>query len=320
MVVSRARAVFALASVVVTTVRPAQAQALSVVRFGTPGNDGNALAFFALENGFFRKAGIDAQIQIIRAGSGAGVAGAVLGGAIEVGEGDIVAVAAAREHGLPLIEIAPSFLHRGPAPVSALVVAKTSSIRTGRDLNGATIACPSLTGPAKVATVKWLEKNGTELSTVKFVELPQTAMQAAIVRGTVAAGTTNEPALTASLDELRVLGYVYDAIGNPLQVSGWFTTEEWIRTNPDVARRTVAALREAAIWANKPQNHAASAAMLQKYTPISPDLLPKMHRSAYGEVFDTALMQPLLDAAYEQKSLQKRVLAKDLLSSVALTR
>ena len=296
------------------------AQAPAVLRVGTPGNDGNAMAYYALENGFFRKAGIDAQIQTIRAGSGSGIAGAVIGGALDVGEGDIISVAAAREHGLPLALIAPSFLHRGPAPVSALIVAKAAPIRTGRELNGTTIAVPSLTGPAKLVTVRWLQKNGADPATVKFVELPQTAMAAALARGTVVAATTTEPNLAAALDDVRVLGYVYDAIGNPLQVSGWFATEDWIRNNTDLARRFVTVMRETAVWANDPQNHAASAAILQKYTPFPSDLIPRMHRAAYGEAFDPALMQPLLDAAVEQKSLQKRVAAKDLLGSVAVTR
>lgn len=318
--VSRARALSLVAAAALTVPHAARGQALAVVRMGTPGNDGNALAYYALENGVFRKDGIAAQIQTIRAGSGAGIAGAVIGGALDVGEGDIIAVAAAREHGLPLLLIAPSFLHRGPAPVSALIVAKTSAIHDGAGLNGATIAVPSLTGPAKLVTVAWLQKNGADPASVKFVELPQTAMAAAIARGTVVAASTTEPNLAAALDDVRVLGYPYDAIGNPLQVSGWFATEDWIRTNPDVARRVVAALRESAVWANDPRNHAASAAILQKYTPFASDLLPKMHRAQYGETFDPAIMQPLLDAAYAQKSLAKPIAARELLSSVAVVR
>lgn len=318
--VSRARALSLVAAAAATAPVAAAAQAPAVVRFGTPGNDGNALAYYAYENGVFRRNGIDAQIQTIRAGSGAGVAGAVIGGAVDVGEADIIAVAAAREHGLPLLLIAPSFLHRGPAPVTALVVAKTSSVRSGAELDGATVAVPSLTGPAKIVTAAWLQKNGADPATIKYVELPQTAMAAAVVRGTVVAAVTNEPMLSASLDDVRVLGYPYDALGNPLQVSGWFATETWIRANTGVARRVVAALRETAAWADDPRNHAASAAILEKYTPFPPDLLPKMHRAAYGEYFDLAIMQPLLDAAYAQKSLAKPIAAKDLLSAVAATR
>jgi NitT/TauT family transport system substrate-binding protein len=320
LIVSRARVLSAMAGAAFAVPVAARAQAPATVRFGTPGNDGNALAYYALENGVFRKDGIVAQIQTIRAGSGAGIAGAVIGGALDVGEGDIIAVAAAREHGLPLLLIAPSFLHRGPAPVSALIVAKASPIRSAGELNGATIAVPSLTGPAKIVTVAWLKKNGADAASMKFVELPQAAMAAAIARGTIVAASTTEPNLAAALDHVRVLGYPYDAIGNPLQVSGWFATEDWIRANTDVARRVVAALRESAAWADDQRNHAASAAILQKYTPFASNLLPKMHRAQYGEVFDTSIMQPLLDAAYEQKSLAKPIAAKELLSSIAVTR
>ncbi len=319
MVVPRAHALTIMAGAALAFPAAVGAQTPAVVRIGTPGNDGNALAYYAFENGVFHKYGITAQIQTIRTGSGAGIAGAVIGGALDIGEGDIIAVAAAREHGLPLVLIAPSFLHRGPAPVSALIVAKSSAIHTGADLNGATIAVPSLTGPAKLVTVAWLKKNGADLASVKYVELPQTAMAAAIARGTVAAATTTEPNLAGALDDVRVLGYVYDAIGNPLQVTSWFATEDWVKANPDVARRFVAAVRESAVWANNPKNHAASAAILQKYTPFSADLLPKMHRAQYGEYFDPATIQPLLDAAYEQKSLQKPIAAKDLFSSIAAT-
>ena len=320
MVASRARLLVAIAGAALVLPRAASAQGPAVLRIGTPGNDGNALAYYALENGTFRKYGINVQIQTIRSGSGAGIAGAVIGGTLDIGESDIIAVAAARAHGLPLLLIAPSFLHRGPAPITALVVAKNSPVRTGTDLNGATIAVPSLTGPAKLVTVAWLEKNGTEVASVKFLELPQTAMAAAITRGTVTAGTTNEPSLSGALDEVRVLGYVYDAIGNPLQVSSWFATEDWIRVNADVAHRFATALRETAVWANNPANHAASAEILGKYTPFNPDVVAKMHRAQYGEYFDPATMQPLIDAAYIQKLLPKRILAKDLLSSVAAIR
>jgi NitT/TauT family transport system substrate-binding protein len=291
-----------------------------VLRIATPGNDGNALAYYALELGIFRKYGLLGRIETMRAGSGSGIAAAVTGGAIDIGEGDIVAVAAAREHGIPLTLIAPSFLHRGPAPTSAIIVAKTSPVRSGKDLDGKTIAVPSLSGPAKVATARWIEKNGGSLATIKFVEMPQTAMAAAVARGTVAAASTTEPNLSAALDDARVLGYYYDAIGNPIQVTAWFATEDWVRANADAARRFASAMHEAALWGNNPQNHAASGAILAKYTPFPAELLAKMHRASYGESFDPALMQPVLDASFEEKSLAKRVAARDLLSPVALTR
>lgn len=291
-----------------------------VVRMATPGNDGNALAFYAQDMGFFKKAGIDSRVQTIRAGSGSGVAAAVAGGAADIGEGDIVAVAAAREHGIPIAMLSPSFLHRSAQPITQLVVARNSPIRTARELNDKVVGEPSLTGPAKIATVVWLQKNGGDVAAIKFVEIPQVNMAAAVSRGTVAAAVTNEPSLTAALDEIRPIGDVYDAIGNPLQVTAWFATEDWVKNNPDAAKRFVSALHETAVWANNPQNYPASGAILQKYTPFPPELLQKMHRATYGETFDPAIMQPLLDAAAEQKSLPKRIAARELFSAYALVK
>jgi NitT/TauT family transport system substrate-binding protein len=295
-------------------------RAATPLRIGTPGFDGNAMAFYASERGTFTKYGVDADVQIIRAGSGAGIVGALAGGSLDIGEGDITAVAAAREHGIPLVLLAPSFLHRGPTPLSAMIVAKDSPIRSAKDLDGKVVAVPSLSGPNKLATQAWLEKNGADMSTIKFIEMPQTSMPAAIDRGTVAAGTCGEPVLTANLGPTRVLSYPYDAIGNPLQVSAWFATEDWVKNNQDVAKRFVAAMHETAIWADNPKNHPASGAILEKYNPFPMELLGQMHRAQYGDHFDVAIIQPLLDTAYAQKSLQHPISAQSLLSSVALTR
>jgi NitT/TauT family transport system substrate-binding protein len=315
------RASTALAAALLLAGALAGAQpAPGTLRIATPGNDGNALAYYAQDTGVFKKYGIESQIQAIRTGGGPSVASAVAGGAVDIGESDIITVASAREHGIPLVLLAPSFMHRSATAITALVVAKNSPIRTASELNGKIIGTPSLSGPAKVATDKWLLKNGADVSTIKFVEMPQPSMAAAVVRGTVAAAVSNEPSLTASLDEVRPLGYPYDAIGNGVQVTAWCATEEWVRANPDLAKRFVGAIHETAVWANNLQNHAATGAILLKYTPFPPEVLNKMRRATYGEIFDTALMQPVLDAAFDEKSLQKRASAKELLSTVVLTK
>jgi ABC-type nitrate/sulfonate/bicarbonate transport system substrate-binding protein len=101
----------------------------------------------------------------------------------------------------------------------------------------------------------------------------------------------------------------------------WNSTEAWAKANPDVAKRFIDAMREAAVWANNPANHAASLTILSKYTPYEPAQLAKMakmHRSVFGTNFDLAQMQPLLDAAYAQKMLPAPYQAKDFLSTLAV--
>ena len=315
---SLAPAVAAVTFIVLALGAPAQSQiALRAITIATPGQDANALAYYAQDMGFFRKHGIDAKVDAIRRGSGAAIAAAVIGKSADIGEADIIAVAAARAHGVGISLLTPSYLYKSDEPVTALIVAKSSDIRTAKDLNGKTIGEPSLEGPGKVATAKWLQENGADLSTIKFVEIPQVNMGAAVARGTVAAATTNEPSLTPALADNRVLGYPYDAIGKQVELTAWFATDDWIAANPVLAHDFAEAMREAAVWADSPANRAASGAILAKYTGQPPDLIATMRRAAYGDVFDTRLMQPILNAALAQHSLAGAVDARSLISKTA---
>jgi NitT/TauT family transport system substrate-binding protein len=292
------------------------APALTTITIATPGQDSNALAYYAQDMGFFKKYGIDAKFVAVR-GSGSGIAAAVTGKAVDIGEGGLVDVANARLHGIPLALLAPSYLYQAAAPVTALIVAKTSAITTAKDLNGKTLGEPSLEGPAKVATYKWLQDNGADVETVKFVEIPQPNMAAAVARGTVAAATINEPSLTSSLDDNRIIGYPYSAIGKNVELTAWFATEDWIGAHVALAQQFASAMHDAAVWANTPANRPKSAAIVAQYTGIAPDVVAKMRRAAYGEIFDAQMMQPFLDAATAQHSLPAHVDARSLLSKTA---
>jgi len=295
----------------------AQTPALTLLHIATPGGDGNAMAWYAQDTGAFRKYGLDSQIEAIRRGSGAAIAAAVAGGAADIGEGDIVSVAAAREHGIFLTMLAPSFLYRSAEPIAALIVAKTSAFKSAKDLDGNVIAVPSLEGPAKLATQKWLQQHGADIATIKFVELSPANMAASVAQGTVAAASLNEPYLAPALDRDRELGYPYDAFGKTVQVSVWFARDDWVKSHADVAQRFARAMRDTAAWANDPKNRPQSAAILGKYDSFPVDQIGHMRRAAYGERFDPAVMQPLLDAAFQQKSLPSPIDAKDLILSSA---
>ncbi len=299
----------------------AQAPAPIPIKVGTSGQDANAECYYAYEMGFFKKNGLEADIHTIRRGSGAAVAAAAAGGSIDVGEADVIAIAAAREHGLSLSILAPSSVFVANSPASQLVVAKSATLKTAKDLEDKTVAVVSLEGPSKVATAKWLETNGANLSKIKFVELPQAQMPSSVERGAVAAAVMSEPTLTvATSGNARVFANSFESVGKRWQIGAWFATTDWIKKNPDAAKRFVAALHETALWANEKKNHPRSGAILDQYTKFDPDVLGKMTRATYAETIDPATMQPILDAATTYKSLQKSVSAKEMISTYALAR
>jgi ABC-type nitrate/sulfonate/bicarbonate transport system substrate-binding protein len=98
------------------------------VRIGTPGQQGNAGVYFADELGYFKNAGIAAAITAITSGSGAAVVAAVTGGSLDVGNADLISIAAAREHGVLVSCIAPGVLWYGAQPTGAVIVSKTSTM------------------------------------------------------------------------------------------------------------------------------------------------------------------------------------------------
>lgn len=284
------------------------------IKIGTPGGDANALAWYAQDQGFFGRVGLDADVQMMR-GSGAGITAAVVGGAIDVGEADLIAIAAARQHGIPLVILAASGMYSASAPTTVLVTSKSSPLRSAKDLNGKTVGVLSLEGPSKVGTATWIDKNGGNSKTVKFVELPAPQAGAAVARGTVAAATIPEPFLTASLDKTRVFADVYTAISPRFEISAWFATADWVKRNPAAAKAVGEAMRAAAGWANNAANHAKSAEILAAHTKLPLAVLGKMNRATYGYAYDTTQAQPLLDAAYRYRSIARPEAARDLLAS-----
>ena len=312
------RAAVAFAVVLVAS---AQAPAPLAMKIATSPQAATAEAYVALELGTFKKYGLDVQVESLAKGAGSAVAGIVVSKSADVGEADIIAICAAAEHGIPLSLLAASNVYLPTSvPINVLAVASNSTIHSAKDLNGKVVAAPSLEGPAKISAAKWLDDHGADLSTIKFIEMPVVTMAAALQNGTVAAGMISEPALTVAGDTVRILGRSYqDGYGKAFQVSYWFATPEWVKANPEAARRFALAMRDTAQWTNDPKNAERYGQFLQKYAHFLDEVIKKMGRAAYGVSIDTSLAQPLIDAGIKYKSLHKECPAKDFVSPTALS-
>ena len=291
---------------------PLLAQSLSSINLATTPIDIGAEPFYASDMGFFKANGIVANTQIIS--NGAAVTSAVLGGSIDVAQSNIVSLALAHQRGLDIVVIAPAGLYSSKEPTSALVVAKDSPFRSAKDLDGKTIACNGLQNISQIGPEAWLDKNGANLSTLKWTDMPFPDMIAAINTGRVQAALIAEPVLSDAIAKGgRVLGNAYDGIAPTFLIGAWFTTGSWAKKNPDVVRRFQKAITITAAWANK--NRAQSAQILSKATKLV--VRPEMKRATYGETLDPALMQPLIDATVKYGTLKSSFPAIDLVAPEA---
>jgi len=287
--------------------RAAQGQTPTKLRVAGVPLDNAAGVYYAVEQGFFKKRGLD--VEIVRLANGAATAAAVAGHAIEVGNGNTISFASAHEHGIPFLLVAPSGAYNSKTPTGALVVLKNSPLRSARDLVGKTVGVPSLHGVGEIAVRGWLEMNGTPSADVKFIELSYAQMGPALDAGRLAAAMPEEPTLSYLLaTNSRILATAYDSIG-PLWIEGgYFCMSDYISANPDVIARFSETMAETNSWANA--NPDATLAILAKYAQMQAP--PNMRRATFPERLVAAQLQPLIDAAVHFGILQSAIPAKEL--------
>lgn len=271
------------------------AAADTTLRVATTPIDVGAEVYYAQEMGFFKKAGLDVQIQTIS--NGGAITAAVLGGAVDVGQGNVLSLIEAYKKGLPVTIIAPAGRYSAEKPTTQLVVTKDSAIRNASGLNGKVVATNGLRNILELATADWSAKNGGDPKSLKFAEMPFSEMDPALTGGRVQAAAIAEPALDAAKrkGDVRVLGDLFTAIAPHWLIGAWFTNSSWAKSHPDLARKFEDVMRETAAWANK--NPEKSAAILAKYTKVPAAVVQHMTRSVYSEKTDPAEIQPVIDAA-----------------------
>lgn len=289
--------------------RSAAAEPLTTVRCGSVPVDGYGQPYYGAAAGIFRDAGIDLQITDL-ANSGA-IAAAITGGSLDVGLGSPSQIAGAREKGLPFTFFAPGAVYSTDAPSSLLMVEKNSPIHTARDLIGKTVGVDNLTSFTQFATLEWLKKNGVDATTVKFVEMPFSAMPGALDAGRLDAALISEPAKSAARATARVVADTNAAIAPTWFISLWFTTESWMAANLALAHRLARAVVQTSTWCNAHQGE--TAAVLEKATKMPHEVILGMQRARFGTKLDPALMDPLIDIAAKNNMIPAPIPGRTLI-------
>ena len=255
--------------------------------------DNNALPFFAQEMGFFKRAELDVRIEQMQ--SGAAMSAAVAGGAADIASSNIAQLAQAHMRQIPFTVVAPAGLYRPDAATTVLMAPLRSPLRSARDLSEKTVAVTGLKSISQYAPMMWIDKNGGDSKTAKFIEVPVQEMADAMAQGRVDTAVVQEPFVAAARGNARIFADVFGAIGSRYLISAYFSTTTWTNANPDLVRRFQSVMRETAIWANA--NHAKTADILVNTLHVDGALVPKMTRAIFGESLDAAQLQPVIDCA-----------------------
>jgi NitT/TauT family transport system substrate-binding protein len=312
-----AAACAAAAAAGVPILRPAFAQDALAVNIACIPSDIAGSAYYASDNGFFKKSGVNASFLGIT--NGAAITAAVLGGSADIGYSNVISLLLAHSRGLPITILFPANLHSHEAPTAGLMsVNKSSPIMSARDFNGKTIAVTGINNISDIAAREWIDKNGGDSKTVKSVELPLPEMKAALDSGRIDGAnldTTSDPTLNKAGDSLRFIGSTFDAVSQHFAPSVWFSTNDWVAKHPAAAKAFVAGMRESAVWAGT--HHRESADILSKYTHVTPAQINQVTRVTYGEHLTPDLIQPNMDVAVKYGVLKAAFPISDMISSTA---
>jgi NitT/TauT family transport system substrate-binding protein len=309
------RTAFATGALAVCFVAPARAQQtaapLPVVRVAMPPVDAASQAYYALDKGFFKKAGL--SVEILTVSGGGPIAAAVAGGAADIGQSNLSTICSAHERNLPFVAVAGSNLFVAKTHQSQLVVAPNAPIHEAKDLNGKTLGVAGLKNITEVAFDLWMDTHGGSYQSVKVLEVPFASMADAVATGRVDAVMMTEPELSGALEKkrVRILAAPMESIGREFLVGVWFATSSYAKSHPEIVRAFAAAMADAANWANR--NQSESAKILEAHTGVP--LGANAARVLFANRLDVKQIQPVIDASAKYGALKAPFPASQLLAN-----
>jgi NitT/TauT family transport system substrate-binding protein len=296
--------------------RPASADDLQTIRVGLAEGDDATPTLYAVKAGLFRKYGIDAVITPMPSGA-AGLA-AVAGGSIDICSSSLLPFLSARSKGVPLTIVGPLAEYSPDSVYAAILVKKEAAYRTGRDLNGKTIASPALKDLNWIASMAWIDQNGGDSSTVKSVEVPASVIPDALSDGRIDAATVTTPRYVQAVNggKVRVLGHSYESIAKHFTFAALVAQVDFATKNADAIARFGRAIRDSTRYTNT--HHAETLPIYAAFAKIDPKDIAGAPRAQSAPYADAKDIQPMIDVAVRYGVLARPVDPQELISPSAL--
>jgi NitT/TauT family transport system substrate-binding protein len=285
----------------------------TVVRVSSVLSDELTPVIYAQHSGMYAKAGLD--LEIIPGSSGAAVTTAVLAGDIEIGKSSLISLMNAHLRGIPLSVIGGSNIYDPDHPYAQIVVAADSPFTSAKDLTGKTIGVPSLNDLNVLACDLWLDKNGGDSKSVKYVELPNPALTAALTEHRADAAVMTFPVLADALatHQLKSLGAPYAAIGPDFLISVWFVANDWAQQHAAIVKTFLDVTQRSAQYTN--QHNAETAPLVADLTKIPLATINRMPRLISSTSMSIPQIQTVIDGAAKYVLIPHSFPARDLVWS-----
>jgi NitT/TauT family transport system substrate-binding protein len=239
--------------------RPAILAAAEPLVFGcVPANSVHWIACAAVERGFFKNVGFDAEIATIQ--SSPQSMQMLITGAYQISSTQPEAAIAAIERGASRLAAISAPMNRAD-----WVLAGAAGIKSLADLKGKIIGVSSLRISEVWLTAQLLEQAGLKKDDYSFIGVGTSPLKVtALQKGSIAAAVLFRPSADLALKEGFADLARYNGMRDYPTVL-YITSRDWAAKG-DAGKRTAQAIQEGHRWLWEPQNKGAAIEILAKYT------------------------------------------------------
>lgn len=269
--------------------------------------------YYALAQGLFGRGGLDVTATFVSSGS-AGAA-AVAGGAAQVGYSNTFSAAQAHVRGIPFVLIAPGGQHDPASPNSEMFVARDAPYKAAKDLDGKVVGVVSLHDLQTLSARAFIDAAGGDSASVKFLEMPQSAMLEALTAKRVDAIVSYEPfrSNVEASGGARSLGAPFNAISREMMYTAWIALSTWVDVNREAASRYAQVIRAATDYTNA--HYMELLPLLSSVTKLPLESIQRSHRIRDAVALAPNLVQPVIDTAAKYKEIPAPFPATEMIAS-----
>ena len=237
-----------VATLAISVALTGTAMAQAKIQVGCTATSDCASAMVAVDEGIFKKHGLEVEMTPI--GINSNIPAAILSNSIQIGGPTSTVFLQAVDGGLDLVAIAGASI-MSPATSGNIMafVRNGITIKEPKDFVGKKVGAPGLNAFLHVLFVKWLVEKGVDPRSVNFVEVTFPTMSDIIKSGGVDAVLTAEPFVTRMLNAgLGSVGARYAAeLARTEPIIFYAASRDWADKNAVAIKKFRDAIAEAAL-------------------------------------------------------------------------
>ena len=268
--------------------------------------------YLGMKQGFFKDEQLTIKPQL--AEGGAAITPAVVSGDFQIGFSNTISLLIAASQNLPIQIISPG-VSGGATEKDAwddLLVPKNGPVKTTKDLEGKTIAVNTLKNICEVTIKASLEKDGVDVNSLKFTEVPFPDMNAALDAGRVDGACVVEPFVSqGKAGKSRGIDPFYERTAPNLTVATYFTTKQYAEQNADVVDRFVSAMRKSLTYAQSHPDEVRE--VLLDYTEIPPEAAEAIKLPQWRDDLNEPTIEQLSDLSKKYGLIEEQPNLDDMI-------